>query len=136
MNFYSKRPHRFSPNEVELVHSIANHVGIAIENSHLYEETKKQAVELKQSIRETEATKRELEFDIAQRKRAEEALQARYREIQILHEISQSVLSLIVPAFIAHGVIPRSQPPQRVRVLACSRLSEATGTLRVSRAQP
>ncbi|MEE9144186.1 MAG: GAF domain-containing protein, partial [Candidatus Binatia bacterium] len=94
MLFFSKKPHRFSSNEVELVHSIADHVGIAVENSQLYEQTKQQAVELEKSIAETEAAKRELEIDIAERKWAEEALQARYNEIQTLHEISQSVLSL------------------------------------------
>ncbi len=36
MNFASKNPHRFSPEEVRLIRSIASHVGIAVENATLY----------------------------------------------------------------------------------------------------
>ncbi|MFQ5684634.1 MAG: sensor histidine kinase, partial [Candidatus Binatia bacterium] len=49
MNFVSKAPHRFSASEVELVHSIANTVGIAVENASLFKETKDQAVKLERS---------------------------------------------------------------------------------------
>ena len=91
MNFLSKRPHRFSPNEVKLVHSIADHLGIAIENSHLYEETKKQAVELTEAIGKTEAAKRELEFDIAERKRVEEELRNSREQFRDLAAHLQSV---------------------------------------------
>jgi len=41
MNFASKNPHRFSPEEVRLIRSIASHVGIAVENATLYRETQR-----------------------------------------------------------------------------------------------
>ncbi len=47
INFLGKRPRRFPPNEVELVHSIANHVGVAVENARLFKQTKQQAIDLK-----------------------------------------------------------------------------------------
>jgi len=72
IQFLSKEVHHFSPEEVGLIHSIADHVGIAVENAQLYEQTKKQAVELVKSIGETEAAKRELEADVAERKRVGE----------------------------------------------------------------
>ncbi|MFQ5542502.1 MAG: GAF domain-containing protein [Candidatus Binatia bacterium] len=41
MSFASKSPHRFSPEEVRLICSIASHVGIALENATLYRESRR-----------------------------------------------------------------------------------------------
>ena len=41
INFVSKNTHQFPSNEVQLIHSIANHVGIAVENAKLYEESQR-----------------------------------------------------------------------------------------------
>ena len=49
MNFVSRKPHRFSSGDVQLIHSIAEHMGIAVHNASLFEQTKKQAAELKRS---------------------------------------------------------------------------------------
>ncbi len=46
MTFLSKKPHRFSPNEIDLIDSIAHHLSIAVENAWFYEQTKKQSAEL------------------------------------------------------------------------------------------
>ncbi|MEE9145493.1 MAG: GAF domain-containing protein, partial [Candidatus Binatia bacterium] len=91
MIFLSKRPHRFFPNEIELIHSIADHVGIAVENAQLYEQTKMQAVELARSIGETEAAKQELEIDIAERKRVGEELRSSREQFRDLAGHLQSV---------------------------------------------
>ena len=42
-------PRKLKPQETGLLNSMANQIGIAIENAQLYEETKKQAIELKRS---------------------------------------------------------------------------------------
>jgi len=91
MTFYSKSPHRFTPNEVELIHSIANHVGIAIENAQLYERTKKQAAELKKSIKETEAVNEKLTDEITERKRVVEELKKSREQFRDLAAHLQSV---------------------------------------------
>ena len=91
MTFYSKSPHRFTPNEVELIHSIANHVGIAIENAQLYERTKKQAAELKKSIKETEAVNEKLTDEITERKRVVEELRNSREQFRDLAAHLQSV---------------------------------------------
>ncbi|MEE9144614.1 MAG: GAF domain-containing protein, partial [Candidatus Binatia bacterium] len=51
INFVSKSVHRFSSNEVQLIHSIANHVGIAVENAKLFEEVKRKSQELEVLVR-------------------------------------------------------------------------------------
>ena len=45
----TSRPIPFEPREVELVQSIGNIIGVALENARLFEQTKKQAVELDRS---------------------------------------------------------------------------------------
>ncbi|MEE8113938.1 MAG: ATP-binding protein, partial [Nitrososphaerales archaeon] len=49
MNFVSRETHRFSSGDVQLIHSIADHMGIAVHNASLFEQTKNQAAELKRS---------------------------------------------------------------------------------------
>ena len=49
LSIYRKEEHRFTHEEVEFLSTIAGQAAIAIQNSQLYEETKKQAVELEKS---------------------------------------------------------------------------------------
>jgi len=48
MNFVSQRPHGFSAYEAELIQSLASNLGVAVENSRLFMEITKKAVELQQ----------------------------------------------------------------------------------------
>ncbi|MFQ5841654.1 MAG: sensor histidine kinase, partial [Thermodesulfobacteriota bacterium] len=66
-----------SPNEVQLIQSIANHVGVAVENAWLYEQIKAQAVEL--------------EKDIAERKRTTEKLRHSREQLRNLARYLESV---------------------------------------------
>ncbi|MEE8113694.1 MAG: GAF domain-containing protein, partial [Nitrososphaerales archaeon] len=60
INFVSKSVHRFSSNEIQLIHSIADHIGVALENAHLYEQSKKQAAELEKEITERKLAEEQL----------------------------------------------------------------------------
>jgi len=54
ISFYTKEEHEFSRQEVEFLTTVAGQAAIAIQNSLLYEQTKKQAEELKKAIAEME----------------------------------------------------------------------------------
>jgi len=54
ISFYTKEKHEFSRQEVEFLTTVAGQAAIAIQNSQLYEQTKKQAEELKKAIAEME----------------------------------------------------------------------------------
>ncbi len=60
INFVSKNMHQFPSNEVQLIHSIANHVGIAVENSQLYERSKRQAFQLQADVAELRKAEEEI----------------------------------------------------------------------------
>ena len=81
MNFVTKEPHHFSRGETQLIHSITNHLGIAIENARLYEHTKKQALQL--------------EKDVIERKQAEEQAQRQMQRLTILGEITKAINSTL-----------------------------------------
>jgi len=49
INFFSKKTRHLSPSELKLLQSIAGHASSAVENARLFEETKKQAIELEKS---------------------------------------------------------------------------------------
>jgi signal transduction histidine kinase/DNA-binding response OmpR family regulator len=49
MNILSKEIHHFSPGDIQLIHAIADHLGIALLNASLYEQTKTQAQALQRS---------------------------------------------------------------------------------------
>ena len=46
INVQHRQPHRYSPNEIALLSTIAQQVGGAIESARLYEETKRRAIQL------------------------------------------------------------------------------------------
>ncbi|MFQ5849807.1 MAG: GAF domain-containing protein [Candidatus Binatia bacterium] len=70
INFVSKAAHKFSPGEIQLISSIANYVGVAVENAQLYEQTKNQAAWL--------------EKENAERRRAEEQVRRHKEELEEL----------------------------------------------------
>ncbi len=51
LSFYTKEEHQFSDEEVDFLTTLAGQAAIAIHNSQLHEETKKQAVELERAIK-------------------------------------------------------------------------------------
>ncbi|MBI4529026.1 MAG: sensor histidine kinase [Deltaproteobacteria bacterium] len=51
LSLYGKKEHEFSESEVEFLSTLAGQAAVAINNSQLYEETKKQAAELEKSNR-------------------------------------------------------------------------------------
>ena len=49
INFFSKKTRHLSPSELKLLQSIAGHASSAVENARLFEESKKQAIDLEKS---------------------------------------------------------------------------------------
>lgn len=49
LSFYTKEQREFTPDEVNLLNALVNQAAIAIYNSRLYEQTRKQAIELEKS---------------------------------------------------------------------------------------
>ena len=88
----------FTPNEVELLKAIGSVIGVAIENARLFEQTRKQAVELEQSnkakdellfvmARQKEELSRlnaGLQCEIAERGRARAEIAAKNRDLETL----------------------------------------------------
>jgi signal transduction histidine kinase len=88
----------FTPNEVELLKAIGSVIGVAIENARLFEQTRKQAVELEQSNKAKDellfvmARQKEelcrlnagLECEIAERGRARAEIAAKNRDLETL----------------------------------------------------
>ena len=54
LSLYTKQEHEFSKEEVDFISTLAGQAAIAIQNSQLYEQTKKQAEELKKAMAEME----------------------------------------------------------------------------------
>lgn len=72
MNFLSQHPHHFPDNEVQLIHSVADQLGVAVENARLYEQTRKQAIQLQHDFVERTRAQMELESSrIANRHKSE-----------------------------------------------------------------
>lgn len=51
LNFLSRSAHRFTPGEVELIHSIASHLGVAVEHAWLFREVGQRAQELESLVK-------------------------------------------------------------------------------------
>lgn len=58
VNFVSKKARRFSPDDIELIHSVADHMGVALENAALFSEIKQKSAELEKLNRELEEASR------------------------------------------------------------------------------
>ena len=98
LSFYTKEEHEFTSQEVEFLSTLASQAAIAIHNSQLYEQTRKQAVELEKSneakdeflnvmARQKEDLSRlnaGLECEIAERGRAKAELAAKNRDLETL----------------------------------------------------
>ncbi len=73
INFVSKSVQQFSSSEVQLIHSIANHVGIAVENAKLFEEVKRKSQELEALVKINRDIAALLDRDVLLPRIAEEA---------------------------------------------------------------
>ncbi len=84
-----KDPRRLTADEIQLIASMSNQIGVAVENAQLYEKTKRQASQL--------------EMDIVERQKVEEELRSFTERLGILHEIDQTILAARSPEEIAHA---------------------------------
>lgn len=73
MNFVNREPHRFSPTEVEMIHSIAAHLGVAVEHARLFGEAGEQARELESLVKVNSDIAALLDRDVLLPRIAEEA---------------------------------------------------------------
>jgi signal transduction histidine kinase/DNA-binding response OmpR family regulator len=69
LNVSTTQPIPFESREVALLQAIGNVIGVALENARLYEQTKKQTVQL--------------EKEVGERKQAEESLQEAHKQLEI-----------------------------------------------------
>ncbi len=69
LNVSTTRPIPFESREVALLQAIGNVIGVALENARLYEQTKKQSVQL--------------EKEVGERKQAEESLREAHKQLEI-----------------------------------------------------
>ncbi|MFQ5853784.1 MAG: GAF domain-containing protein, partial [Candidatus Binatia bacterium] len=98
MNFVSMEPHHFSPGENQLILSIANHVGIAIDNAKLYEHTKKQASQLERDITERKQAEAQLKQANTELARHERALREALSDLRESHEQLKTAQSQLIQA--------------------------------------
>ncbi|HEV8341568.1 MAG TPA: ATP-binding protein [Candidatus Binatia bacterium] len=102
---YAKEEHEFSVEEIEFLSSLAAQAAIAIHNSRLYEQLKRQAIELEKSHLELEERVRErtsqlgavnqaLKAEIAERRQVEEKLRDREAQLSSLaKELEQQLIA-------------------------------------------
>jgi GAF domain-containing protein len=107
LSFYTKEDREFTSEEVEFLSTLASQAAMAIHNSQLYEQTRKQAVELEDSneakdeLLEAMARQKEelsrlnagLHREIAERTKARAEIAAKNRDLETLHEIGQIILT-------------------------------------------
>lgn len=60
INVYCREEREFSPEEISLISAFADQAAIAVENSQLYEKTRKQALELEKELHERKAKEEEI----------------------------------------------------------------------------
>jgi GAF domain-containing protein len=51
INFLSMKAHKFSPDEIRLIYSITDHLGVALENSELFEQVRRTAHEMEALVK-------------------------------------------------------------------------------------
>jgi len=73
--FFCKSVHRYSTNEKELIHSIANHVGVAVERANLFEEINARVNELSALYSVSSTLSNSLETDLALRSGMQKVLE-------------------------------------------------------------
>ncbi|MFQ5852837.1 MAG: GAF domain-containing protein [Candidatus Binatia bacterium] len=118
--FNTKEEHEFSDEEVDFLSTIAGQAAIAIHNSQLYEQSKRQAVQLEKDIIERKRTEEELKHcrdhlegmvkegtaqlaktneqltsELAERRQAEELIQRQIQRLAVLDEITLAVTSTL-----------------------------------------
>ena len=107
LTFLTREEHQFSADEIEFLTTLAHQAAIALDNSQLYEQTRKQSVELEKSnaakdelLAALAQQKEELSrlnaglgSEIAERRRAESEIAAKNRDLETLHEIGQIILT-------------------------------------------
>ena len=107
LTFLTREEHQFAADEIEFLTTLAHQAAIALDNSQLYEQTRKQAVELEKSNAAKDellgalAQQKEelsrlnagLSSEIAERRRVENEIAAKNRDLETLHEIGQIILT-------------------------------------------
>ena len=105
--FLTREERQFTDEEIEFLTTLAHQAAIALDNSQLYEQTRKQAIELEKSnaakdeLLGTLAQQKEelsrlnagLGSEIAERRRVESEIAAKNRDLETLHEIGQIILT-------------------------------------------
>ncbi|MGH7453583.1 MAG: GAF domain-containing protein, partial [bacterium] len=98
LNLGSERQGRFSDKHIEIAQEVANNLAIAIRQARLYEQIAQHAIELEQRVAERTVELSEananLKNEIAERKRAEQALHDRLAIEQMISEISTRFINL------------------------------------------
>jgi GAF domain-containing protein len=98
LNVGAEHPGRFSDEHIEIAQEVANSLAIAIRQARLYEQIQQHAVELEQRVAERTVELSEanasLKNEIAERKRAEQALHQRLAIEQMISDISTRFINL------------------------------------------
>jgi|GEM_PF-3780352 len=98
LNLGSERPGKFSSEQIEIMQEVAGSLAVAIRQARLYEQIGQHANELEQRVAERTVELSEananLKQEIAERKRAEQALHDRLAIEQMISEISTHFINL------------------------------------------
>ncbi len=116
LSVHSRKGKRWSPQEVTLFNSFVGFVAVALENSRLFEQTKRQAIQLEQ--------------DLNERKRAEERLKLTHADLQRSHEELKATQLQLIQAEklesvgrLAAGVAHEVKNPLEILIMGIEYLS-------------